>query len=584
MQHYAAPDSLRAAGVDHFDAWASNFAAQVTRLELAPEGTHYRLVTRLAKFRNVPDLVRMFSVFADVRTKADLNLPVPALRNGHAEVVVVPGNDDLATYVAELGDRAERVRNRAVDPTEDNMLKISSDGRAAALDVRLVHLDVPLGPTKVSVAADRIHGIWSANRDRRFTDSTGRTHARPGALQLVFVELGTPGGARWGLYDELRSQLVERGMPPAAVRFVHEARNAREKEQLFAGCRNGAVAVLLGTTEKMGVGTNVQARCVALHHLDCPWRPADVEQREGRILRQGNQHDVVDVLRYVTAGSFDVYMWQTVETKAGFINQVLSGRVGSRQLDDVASDQELSYAEVKALATGDDRIVRKAGLEADVARLQRKRSAHLEDQSRLQRTISRNEARSHQLTNRAALLDTQVADIIDTRGGRFAMTVAGFPYTERVAAGTHILTVVEEAMNRARTQHPVETDLGDLGGISWRLRCHPASPSLVELGIAGTGLRVTLERPDLPKIDPARLVQRLENAVSKLPSVLDDARHEIDALGAETAAARQRLGVTFPDLGELTRLESELQTLDAELAAADRDAAPTRRASLTREP
>ena len=183
---------------------------------------------------------------------------------------------------------------------------------------------------------------------------------------------------------------------------MHEARNAREKEQLFAACRNGSVAVLVGTTDKMGVGTNVQARCVALHHLDCPWRPADVEQREGRILRQGNQNPVVDVVRYVTAGSFDVYMWQTVEIKAGFIHQVLGGQVGSRQLDDVASDQELSYAEVKALATGDDRIVRKAGLDADVARLRRQRTAHFEDQSRLQRTISRNEARRHQLTDRAA--------------------------------------------------------------------------------------------------------------------------------------------------------------------------------------
>jgi integrase len=301
------------------------------RLNAPPEGTHYRLVTRLAKFRNVPDLVRMFSVFADVRTKADLNLPVPALRNGHAEVVVVPGNDDLATYVADLGERAERVRNRGVDPTEDNMLKISSDGRAAALDVRLVHLDAPLGPTKVSAAAARIHAIWTTNRARRFTDGTGRTHHRPGALQLVFVELGTPGGARWGLYDELRRQLVERGMPAESVRFIHEARNAREKEQLFTGCRNGAVSVLVGTTEKMGVGTNVQARCVALHHLDCPWRPADVEQREGRILRQGNQNDVVDVLRYVTAGSFDVYMWLVNRTTGSATWTGATGTMGSEQ-------------------------------------------------------------------------------------------------------------------------------------------------------------------------------------------------------------------------------------------------------------
>ena len=388
MQHYARPDRLEAAGVGPFDAWASNFAAQVTRLELAPEGTHYRIATRLAKFRNVPDLIAMFTEFADVRTKADLDLPTPALANGSAETVVVPGDDQLRGFVAELGERAERVRNRSVTPEEDNMLKISSEGRAAALDVRLVGLPRPIGGTKISSAADRIASIWSRHRDNRFADPSGNEHARPGALQLVFAELGTPGGKRWGLYEALRSALVDRGLPAEAVRFMHEAKNPREKEQLFHAARTGAIAVLVGTTEKMGVGTNVQARCVALHHLDCPWRPADVEQREGRILRQGNQNDTVEVLRYVTEGSFDVYMWQTVELKSGFINQVLAGRHGGRSLDDVTSEQELSYAEVKALATGDDRIVRKAGLEADVTRLRRQRSAHFADQSRLQRTVT----------------------------------------------------------------------------------------------------------------------------------------------------------------------------------------------------
>ena len=309
MQHYANPELLEVAGVAPFDAWAANFAEQVTRLELAPEGTHYRIATRLAKYRNVPDLVAMFGAFADIRTRDDLDLVVPAVRNGQPEIVVVPSDDQLRTFVASLGERAEQVRSGVVDPTEDNMLKISGDGRAAALDVRLVGLDEPLGATKVTTAAKRIHQLWEATRDRHFNDPSGNPHPRPGGLQLVFVELGTPGGKRWGLYEQLRTELGALGVPLAQVRFMHGARNAREKEQLFSDCRNGNVSVLVGTTEKMGVGTNVQARCVALHHLDCPWRPADVEQREGRIIRQGNQNDTVDVLRYVTAGSFDVYMW-----------------------------------------------------------------------------------------------------------------------------------------------------------------------------------------------------------------------------------------------------------------------------------
>jgi hypothetical protein len=277
--------------------------------------------------------------------------------------------------------------------------------------------------------------------------------------------------------------------------------------------------------------------------------------------------DVLSVLLDVQATTLD-------DARLQELQHDLSGRYDS---------YTAKFGPLKALATGDDRIVRKAGLDADVARLRRKRSAHLEDQSRLQRTISRNDVRTHQLTNRAALLDTLVADTIDTRGDRFAMIVTGFPYTERVTAGTHVLTVVEEAMNRARTQHAVDIDLGDLAGICWRLRCHPASPCLVELDITATGERITLDRPDLPKIDPARLVQRLEKAVAKLPSVLADTRHELAAIDTETIAARQRLGVAFRQRDELAHLESELQTLDAELAAQDRETL-SRRTNLTREP
>jgi len=565
MQHYARPDRLEAAGVGPFDAWASNFAAQVTRLELAPEGTHYRIATRLAKFRNVPDLIAMFTEFADVRTKADLELPTPALANGSAETVVVAGDAQLRGFVADLGERAERVRNRSVTPEEDNMLKISSEGRAAALDVRLVGLRPPIGETKLSVAADRIASIWATHREDRFVDPSGAEHARPGALQLVFAELGTPGGKRWGLYEALRAELIERGLPPESVRFMHEAKNPREKEQLFHAARTGAVAVLVGTTEKMGVGTNVQARCIALHHLDCPWRPADVEQREGRILRQGNQNDTVEVLRYVTEGSFDVYMWQTVELKSGFINQVLAGRHGGRSLDDVTSEQELSYAEVKALATGDDRIVRKAGLEADVTRLRRQRSAHFTDQSRLQRTVTTGLDRLARNDRSIETLTLLGERRVSTQGDRFAMTVDGQPHTKRVDAGIAVTDLVASTMKSARAGEGTDRTAVDIGGLSLAVRCSAGMSGVVQVALPGTQLRFSIEREELCGLDPVRLAQRLERLVARVPEELADTLADSGRLRSQVQAAQRRLGDTFPHDDELKRLDRELVQLDADL-------------------
>lgn len=567
MQHYARPDILEAAGVGPFDAWAANFAEQITRLELAPEGTHYRIATRLAKYRNVPDLISMFTAFADVKTKDDLDLAVPAIRNGHPEIVVVPGDSQLHNYVADLGTRAEAVRNGQVDPTEDNMLKISGDGRAAALDIRLVGLPEPLGATKAGVAARRIHGIWGQNRDTVFNDPAGSAHSRPGALQLVFAELGTPGGKKWGMYEQLRSELVALGVPRDQVRFIHEAKNAREKEQLFNDARSGNVAVLVGTTEKMGVGTNVQARCAALHHLDCPWRPADVEQREGRIIRQGNQNDTVDVVRYVTAGSFDVYMWQTVELKSGFINQVLSGRHGGRNIDDVASDQELSYAQVKALATGDDRIVRKAGLDADVARLSRARSAHNADQASLQGTVTRGVETRNRLNTRISTLTGLAATRTDTRGDQFVATVDGNTFRDRSDAGQAALVVIDSAMRNARLGIGTQRTAFTVGNIDMEIRAWIGAPDRVEINIDRTGLRIDIMRDDIGNIDPSKLSVRLENLTYKIAGAHSDSVDELTATEADIVKAQQRLGGVFAHQAQLDTAVTELAALNAELAA-----------------
>lgn len=315
MQSYLQPEALERSGVAHFDAWAATFGRTVTALELAPDGASYRLTSRFARFRNVPELLSMFASVADVRGADALALVRPALAGGRAETVVVAPSDGLASYVAGLAERAERVRSRAVRPEEDNMLKISGDGRKAALDLRLVG-EVADGTTKVAAAAERIAQVFHDSREFLYTEATGEISDRHGGFQMVFCDLGTPGGrGTFNAYDELRDHLVRRGVPEGEIRFVHEAGDDRAKAELFAACRAGTVAVLVGSTEKMGVGTNVQTRLVALHHLDCPWRPADIEQREGRALRQGNQNAEVAIVRYVTEGSFDVFMWLVNRTR-----------------------------------------------------------------------------------------------------------------------------------------------------------------------------------------------------------------------------------------------------------------------------
>ena len=319
MQRYLRPDLLDDAGIEVFDTWAATFGQVISQVELAPEGgSSFRMKSRFARFANVPEMLRMLHVAADVKTAADLALPVPGLKQREdgkrvPETVSVEPSDDLLAYVRDLGERAAKVRTRAVRPDEDNMLKISGDGRRAALDLRLLGLPQDT-PGKITAAADRIAAIWAASEDDEYFDPDGVPYPGRGSLQLVFCDLGTPGPG-WNAYDELRAQLTTRGLPPEKIRFIHDAKTDRDKARLFAACRTGAVAVLIGSTEKMGVGTNVQDRAIALHHLDAPWRPADVAQREGRILRQGNLNRNlgrdVQIIRYVTERSFDGYMWQT---------------------------------------------------------------------------------------------------------------------------------------------------------------------------------------------------------------------------------------------------------------------------------
>jgi N12 class adenine-specific DNA methylase/predicted RNA methylase len=432
MQRYLRPDLLEAAGIEVFDTWAATFGQVVSQIELAPEGgSSFRMKSRFARFANVPEMLKMFHVAADVKTADDLNLPIPTLARRDdgqqiPETVTVEPSEELLDYVRELGERAGDVRNRLVGPDEDNMLKISSDGRRAALDMRLLGLPQTT-PGKIGAAADRIAAIWAEYRDDEYLDPDGTLYPARGSLQLVFCDLGTP-GPEWNVYDDLCGQLAARGLPREAVRFIHEAKTDRDKGRLFAACRNGSVAVLVGSTEKMGVGTNVQDRVIALHHLDAPWRPADVAQREGRILRPGNLNRElgrpVEIIRYVTERSFDGYMWQTLERKARFIGQVMHGRLDTREIADIG-DTALSFSEVKALATGNPLLMDKAEADAALARLQRAERAHHRNQDALRHAIEHYETEIARLTKLAADITAAIKRREDTHGDSFTMTVGG---------------------------------------------------------------------------------------------------------------------------------------------------------------
>src|ERR1022692_3211949 len=403
MLRYLAPGLLQERGVEHFDAWAGNFAEAVTALELAPDGSGYRMHTRFAKFINLPELLTMFRTVADVQTADMLKLPRPEIATGRPEIIAAPASEPLKAFIKTLTERAERLRSQRIDPSQDNMLKITGDGRKAALDMRLVEeFANPHGETKISHAVERVHSVWQATGNHRST-------------QLVFCDLSTPDPSRFNVYDELRSRLIDSGIPQQDIAFIHDADSDAAKMRLFNAVNAGRVRILIGSTEKMGAGTNVQRRLVALHHLDAPWRPRDIEQREGRILRQGNLNSEVRVYRYVTEGSFDAYMWQTLETKARFIQQVMRGHTSVRAAEDLEAST-LTYAEIKAIASGNPAVMEKVKVDTEVRKLDQLRAAHVNQQhsigtvQSIEHTLRSLERVATQQQERADYLQKTLAD------------------------------------------------------------------------------------------------------------------------------------------------------------------------------
>lgn len=354
MMRYLQADMLEEFGVQHFDAWASNFGETVTALELAPDGSGYRMQTRFSRFLNVPELMSMFRLVADIRTPEMLDLPVPtAVR----ETVTVEPSEDLRDYVQELVERAGKIRGGGVQPKEDNMLKVTGDGRKAALDVRLVGLSDPHDKSgKIYACARNVHRLWV-------------DYAESKAAQIVFCDLSTPSSTgEFTAYNELRKELVELGIPDSEIAFIHDYDSDARKDELFQAVRRGTIRVLMGSTSKLGMGTNVQDRLIALHHLDIPWRTSDMEQREGRIVRQGNMFSKVFIFTYLTSASFDAYMAQLLHGKAKFIAQVMVGNDEIRTLEDVEA-ATLSYAEIKAIASGNPMVLEKMSVDAELTKL-----------------------------------------------------------------------------------------------------------------------------------------------------------------------------------------------------------------------
>jgi hypothetical protein len=435
MQRYLQPEELKKHNLHHFDSWAATFGEPVTAMELSPDGAGYRVNTRFARFVNVPELMQMFRQSADVQTAAMLNLPRPTLDQEKPAIRNAPATEELKEFVQSLAARAEKLKGGRIDPSVDNMLKITSEGRKAALDLRLMKPSAPDEPQgKVNLAVENIHRIWQASAAERST-------------QLVFCDLSTPKDKGFSVYRDMADKLKVMGIPEREIAFIQDFDSDASKLALFRDVRSGKVRVLFGSTQKMGSGTNVQERLIALHHLDAPWRPADVEQREGRILRQGNKNEAVSIYRYVTEGSFDAYMWQTLETKAKFIAQVMSGDMTIRRLEDLDS-AALTYAEVKAIASGNPLVIEKAQVDAELMRLTRLRSAHSEEQYRIRSNLRRSHEDAEIFASRLTNLRQDLALRQDTTGDKFIIELDGQETNNRGIAGELILRRAERLKHR----------------------------------------------------------------------------------------------------------------------------------------
>ena len=552
MMRYLMPGLLAERGIEHFDAWAAAFGEVVNALEVSPDGQSLRVNTRFAKFKNLPELLSLFRLSADVRTTSQLSLPTPELKGGKAEIVAAPMSDTGLDFQQSLVTRYERVRAGGVDPRDDNALKIITDGRKLALDARLVNPLAEDDPeSKINQLVDKVHAIWERTREARST-------------QTIFSDLGVS-ETDWGfcVYDDIIEKLEARGIPREEIANIGDAATDQKKEALFKQVRSGSVRVLLGSTTKMGTGMNVQERLCALHHVDPPWRPADIEQREGRILRQGNRNDVVEIYRYVTKGSFDAFMWQTLETKAKFIAQAMAGDAGTRRADDIGG-VELSFAEVKAIATGNPAMLVLAEMDLDVRQLTLLRRAHLRDQAKIaaQVEILPGEIESHD--REIASLRSDIDRRLETKGDKFAMQVGDLVFkpekgekrTARQRADAALaLAVAKTYRENLRTPMPWEQKLGTLGGLDVVLTARFNRLSQDEDFAVTLEGAATYHASNIvyPWQCPA-LTQHLEHTLGSLDKKLALCEATREQMAAELERYQERADVPFASEAEFQQL------------------------------
>jgi N12 class adenine-specific DNA methylase len=571
LLRFQAPDALRERGVHEFDAWAAAFGDTSTELELQPSGA-YKPVTRFAAFINVADLMMMFRAIADVVQKADLrsHLTLPRLRGGERMLVTAAPSPAFRDYQQHLARRIAAIEARSgkVQKGDDILLAVITDGRHAAIDMRLVWPDSGNEPAnKLNMLIDNVHRIWLETAEQSYRRPDGTPFPIPGAGQMIFSDLGTinvEATRGFSAYRWIRQQLIARGVPPAQIAFMQDYKRSADKQRLFADFRAGRVRVLIGSSETMGTGVNVQQRLKALHHLDVPWLPSQIEQREGRIERQGNQHDEIDIYAYATLGSMDATMWQNNERKARFIEAALSGDRSIRRLEDAGS-QANQFAMAKAIASGDSRLMQKAGLESEIARLQRRRAAHLDDQHAVRRQIrDAAQDRTH-AEGRIRSISADLARRLPTRGDQFSMMVEGRTITQRKAAGAALLTKLRLA---ARERTARRWTVGSIGGFDLTCSTHPARAE------ARLEPELTLERTDYAQtigIDgettPLGLIARLEHALDRMESDIEENRRLLADAKARLAGYEPRLGETFALQGELDAKRDQLAEIEADLAA-----------------
>jgi N12 class adenine-specific DNA methylase len=550
MQKYLQPDVLKDFGVYHFDAWASTFGEIVSSLEITPEGSGYQMKNRFSKFHNLPELMSMFNLIADIQTKDMLNLPVPAIKGGKAQIIVTDPISYQKDKMDQLAMRAEKIRNREVSPEQDNMLKITNEAKLMALDPRLLddydeskYDPQELKQTKIARAAEKVFSIWLETKEQRST-------------QLIFSDSGTPKPGKFNVYDEIKRQLIEKNIPENEIAFIHDAKTEAQRDALFEKVREGEVRILVGSTGKVGTGTNIQDKLIAAHHVDCPWRPSDIEQRDGRIVRQGNENKEIQIYRYVAKGTFDSFLWQIQEQKLTYISQVMTGKAITRTVDEM-SETVLDASEIKAVATGNPLLADKMRLDNEIAKLRMLQSSYLNERELLKRSINQTyPAMIKSAEQHVSILQEDIQRYEENNPKEFAITIDGKKYTERSKAGE-----IFESATLLYMRSPDFVEMGEYKGFKFSVRKSELAYGSLQLRIEGRGHYDLL-------VDPSTQIgsiRRIENKINQLPEMLQEAKDEVVETKEKMESAKEQIKQPFIHAQELQEKVLRQQEIQSEI-------------------